>query len=92
MMGQYHVVVIRTDGDPRVLGPREALLHARAELFRAKYRTTTNLVVVQLFVAAIMASVGAPARSLVIGLLGGALLMTAHQGFLAWWFRKDLVQ
>jgi len=92
MMGQYHVVVIRTDGDPRVLGPQEALLHARAEFFRSKYRATLSLVVVQVSVACLMAAIGTPAHSIVIGILGGALLMSAHTGLIAWRMRKDIIQ
>ena len=92
-MSQFHVIVIHLrDDQPRLLSPKEALLHARAEHYRTKYRAIISVVAVQVFLTALMAGLGVPAGSITIGILGGALAIAAASCLAAWGTRKDILE
>jgi hypothetical protein len=92
-MPQFHVIVIQlADKPPRRLGPMEALLHARAEHYRNRYRTVLQMVGLQVVLSAFMMVIGCPPKSILIGVLGGTLAITAMSGLAAWKVRKDFLE
>jgi hypothetical protein len=93
MAQRFHVIVLaRDDSEPRMLTPHEVLRHARAEHFRNKYRNVMSVVIVQVVLTAVMTFLGAPAGSVLIGILGGALAVGGSSCLAAWATRKDLIE
>lgn len=94
-MTKYHVIVLQLSNDespPRVITPPEAIQHSQAMYYRTKYHSVMGIVVTQITLTTVMTLAGAPARSILIGILGGALTIGALSCYAAWSTRKGLIQ